>query len=55
MNKIKICESEASETVYWLEIILELKWTDLKNIEPVIKEAKEILAIFTSIGKTLKH
>ncbi len=24
-NKIKICESEASETVYWLEIITDLK------------------------------
>jgi four helix bundle protein len=23
-NKIKICESEASETVYWLELILIL-------------------------------
>lgn len=30
-NKIKICESEASETVYWLEIIDELKCTDLQN------------------------
>ncbi|MGB5665266.1 MAG: four helix bundle protein, partial [Maribacter sp.] len=27
-NKIKICESEASETVYWLEIIDYLKWGD---------------------------
>ena len=23
-NKIKICENEASETVYWLEIITDL-------------------------------
>jgi len=23
LNKIKICECEASETVYWLEIIIE--------------------------------
>ena len=25
-NKIKICESEASETNYWLEIIEALNW-----------------------------
>ena len=50
-NKIKICESEASETGYWLELIAELKWIDTKIIQPVITEANEILAIFTSIGK----
>ncbi len=27
-NKIKICESEANETCYWLEIIDELKWIE---------------------------
>ncbi len=25
-NKIKICESEASETQYWIEVIVEIKW-----------------------------
>ena len=25
-NKIKICESEASETQYWIEVILDTKW-----------------------------
>jgi four helix bundle protein len=25
-NKIKICKSEASETQYWLEVIIEAKW-----------------------------
>ncbi len=24
-NKIKICESEASETQYWIEVIIEVK------------------------------
>lgn len=52
-NKIKICESEASETVYWLEIIDELKWTDSQKLKPIIKESKEILALFTAIGKKL--
>jgi len=53
-SKIKICESEASKTGYWLEIIKELKWLEPKLLEPVIKEVKELLAIFTSIGINLK-
>ena len=53
-NKIKICESEASETVYWLEIISDLNQIELGKIERTLAEANEILAIFTSIGKNLK-
>ena len=53
-NKIKICESEASESVYWLEIIEELKLLPPENMKPVLIEANELLAIFTSIGKKLK-
>jgi four helix bundle protein len=53
-NKIKICESEASETVYWLEIIAELKLVEDNKLKPVQREAKEVLAIFTSITKNLK-
>jgi four helix bundle protein len=52
-NKIKICESEASETVYWLKLVYALSWLPKENIEEEIKEANELLAIFTSIGKNL--
>lgn len=53
-NKIKISEAEASETVYWLEIVNDLNWIDSENIQSILKEANELLAIFTSIGKKLK-
>ena len=53
-NKIKICESEASETVYWLEIIKELSWIDFEKNQLILTEANGLLAIFTSIGKKLK-
>jgi len=52
-NKIKICESEASETVYWLEIINDLFKIDAEKIKIILAEANEILAVFTSIGKKL--
>ena len=54
-NKIKICESESSETEFWLEIVLELKWTDNDSTCILLKEASELIAIFTSIGKNLKQ
>ena len=54
-NKIKISESESSETVYWLEIIDDMNWLKQEIINPIMIEAGEILAIFTSISKNLKN
>jgi four helix bundle protein len=50
-SKIKICQSEASETQYWLEIIGELQWLSWERLKPEYEECGELLAIFTSIGK----
>jgi four helix bundle protein len=50
-NKIKICESEASETQYWLEVIVEAGWLSWDKVKPEYEECSELLAIFTSIGK----
>ena len=52
-NRIKICESEASETQYWLEVIVEAKWLSLKKVEQEYDECSELLAIFASIGKNI--
>ena len=50
-NKIKICEGEASETLYWLEIIKEVGWKTWDQIKGEYEEGGELLAIFTSIGQ----
>ena len=50
-NKIKICESESSETQYWLEVIVEAGWVTWEKIKPLYEECSELLAIFTSIGR----
>ena len=52
-NKIKISESEASETEYWLEIITDLNWVEKNKLETIMKESKELLALFTSIANKL--
>jgi four helix bundle protein len=50
-NKIDICESESSETQYWLEVIAEMEWLSFDQIQYEYEECSELLAIFTSIGK----
>ena len=50
-NKIHICESESSETQYWLEVIKETKWLPWDQLKAEYEECSELLAIFTSIGK----
>ena len=50
-NKIAICESEASETQFWLKVIKEIGWKTKKEVSAEYEECSELLAIFTSIGK----
>ena len=51
-NKVKICESEASETHYWMEVIVETKWLPWEQMKTEYDECSELLAIFTSVGKS---
>ena len=50
-NKIRICESEANEAQFWLEVITEVGWLPWKDLKSDYDESSELLAIFTSIGK----
>lgn len=54
-NKIKICESEASETVFWIEVIEDVVKELPERVIPLKQEAIELLAIFTSIGKSSRN
>ena len=51
ISRIRICESEASETLYWLEIVQEVGWIPQDKAGAVYQECSELLAIFTSISK----
>ena len=50
-SRVKICESEASETQYWLEVIADLEWLSWEELKPDYQECSELLAIFTAINK----
>ena len=53
-NKIKICESEASETQYWLEVIVDSKMLNWERVKQDHQECSELLALFASIAKGSK-
>ncbi len=56
INKLKIVEEEADESVYFLELLLEVNEEKFKSkIEELIKEGNELLAIFVSSIKTSKQ
>jgi four helix bundle protein len=51
-SKIRICESELSETQYWLEVIAEAGWTHQLDIVAESDECRQLLALFSSIAKS---
>jgi four helix bundle protein len=56
ISKITIVEEECDESLFWLEMILEselLKESALLKF--LLKEADELTAIFTAIGKTSRE
>lgn len=55
ISKITIVEEEADETAFWLELLKAYKPNYGQSIEPILKEAKELTAIFTTSGKTAKQ
>jgi four helix bundle protein len=53
-NKIGTVQKEASETVYWIELLIDSGIAAAEPAKQLHKESFELLAIFTGIGKSLK-
>ena len=54
LNKLKIVEEEADETLYWLELLVKAEIIPAAKLEPLMKEVEEILAMTVSSIKTLR-
>jgi four helix bundle protein len=52
-NKIGIVQKEASETQYWIELLLESGIAATPATRGLHGESTELLAIFTATGRTL--
>jgi four helix bundle protein len=55
LNKIIIVEEEADETLFWLELLIDSKMMKKDQLEPLIKECNELVAIFTASGRTVRN
>jgi len=49
--KIRICESELSESQYWLSIIIEVGWFSEMDMKDEFEECGQLLALFSSIAR----
>ncbi len=52
--KLGIVEEECDETIYWMELLCEGGWISKDKIEPIKKEAEEILRIMVASSRTVK-
>ena len=46
---------EADESTFWLDIIPETKNANIEFVDPLLKEARELTAIFTASNKAAKE
>ncbi len=54
VHKVAIVEKECSESLYWLELCDEAGIGDQLVRSQMLRECGELLAIFTSVGKSTK-
>ena len=50
--KLGICEEEADESLYWMELLIESGKVKASRLKDLIAEGKEILAVIISSIKT---
>ncbi|MCK0159531.1 four helix bundle protein [Allomuricauda sp. F6463D] len=54
INKLKIVEEEIDESMYFLELLIEISQNNLSEMKSLHTEASEILAIVVSSIKTAR-
>jgi four helix bundle protein len=52
INKTKVVEEEADETSLWLELVVQRRLLSARRVQPLLKEADELTAIFVASRKT---
>jgi four helix bundle protein len=53
--KMCIVVEECDESVFWLELLQETNLIVREKVEPILKEANELLFIFSATRKTLRQ
>jgi len=52
--KMGIVEEEIDETMYWLELLVEVGTLKVEEVEAILKESNELLAIVVASIKTAR-
>lgn len=52
--KMGIVEEEADESIYWMELLVDAGFVQPGSVDPLMKEASELLAITVSSIKTAR-
>ncbi|GAB4437400.1 MAG: four helix bundle protein [Anaerolineae bacterium] len=55
INKLKIVEEEADETLYWLEVLVEAELLPSQRLADLMREPDEIIAMTVASLKTLRN
>ena len=55
LHKISLAGKEAAETLYWLELMRDSGMGTSSRCDELLKEADELVALFTSIGKSTRR
>ncbi len=54
ISKLGIVEEETDETMYWIELLIEIGYAKENEVRELLNEANEILAIVISSIKTAR-
>ena len=52
ISKIGVCEQEADETCFWLELLADTGLMKPSRLNDLLNESQQLVAIFTASGKT---
>ena len=52
VSKLKICEGEADETLYWLQLLVNTGIMQQSKMQALINEADEFVAMLTASTRT---
>ncbi len=54
LNKLKICEEECDESLFWMELLTDNGLVKPKRLESLMREADELLSIIVASAKTVR-
>ncbi len=55
ISKLSIVEEEADESIYWVDLLVESGLVAKKNVEGLLKEMDEVLAMVVASIKTMRR